>query len=243
MKKLFLISAFIFIAFSSIPSFSQHQFDSTEITSSVPELVKFHDVIYLIWHEAYPAKDINALKSFVPDIKTAMTKINDAKLPGILRDKEGKWKDGLVEFNKAAGDYYKAAESNNEQSMLDAAENLHSNFEMMVRTLKPVLKEIDEYHKVLYVIFHKLYPIKKYTDISNLMVDLISKADAITKAPEEKLIKRIPNKVEDYNKAAKDLLESTIELKEILKSNDNSKIDKAVDNMHSKYQKLESVFD
>jgi hypothetical protein len=243
MKNFFLISAFIFIAFSSIPAFSQHQFDSTEITSSVPELVKFHDVIYLIWHEAYPAKNIDALKSYVPDIKTAMAKINDAKLPGILRDKEGKWKDGLVEFNKAAGDYYKAAESNNEQSMLDAAENLHSNFEMMVRTLKPVLKEIDEYHKVLYVIFHKLYPVKKYTDISNLMDDLISKADAITKAPEEKLIKRIPNKVEDYNKAAKDLYESTIELKEILKSNDDSKIDKAVDNMHSKYQKLESVFD
>jgi hypothetical protein len=75
------------------------------------------------------------------------------------------------------------------------------------------------------------------------MDDLIFKADAITKAPEDKLIKRIPNKVEEYNKAAKDLLESTIELKEILKSNDDSKIDKGVDNMHSKYQKLESVFD
>ena len=243
MKKLILFTAIVFVVLFSKKLFSQHQIDSSEITSSVPELIKFHDVIYLIWHEAYPAKDIKALNGFVPDIKTAMAKINEAKLPGILRDKEGKWKDALKEFNKAADDYYKAGEGNNDQAMLDAAENLHSNFEMMVRVLKPVLKEVDEYHKILYVIFHKLYPDKKYNEIANLMDELINKADAITKVQEEKLKKRIPNKIDDFNKTAKDLYEATVTLKDEIMANDASKIDKAVNDMHSKYQKLESVFD
>ncbi len=75
-------------------SFSQ--VDSSEITWTVPELVKFHDVIYLIWHEAFPAKDIKALKGFVPEIKTSMESINNAKLPGIVREKENKWKESAA---------------------------------------------------------------------------------------------------------------------------------------------------
>ena len=243
MKKFILFYAIVLVVIFFNTSFSQNQIDSSEITSSIPELIKFHDVIYLIWHEAYPSKDIKALKSFVPDIKTAMTKINDAKLPGILRDKEGKWKDALIGFNKAADDYYKKGEGNNDQAMLDAAENLHSNFEMTVRVLKPVLKEVDEYHKILYVIYHKLYPDKKYNEISNMMDELINKADAITKVQEEKLKKRIPNKIDDFNKTSKDLYDATVSLKDEIKTNYASKIDKSVDYMHSKYQKLESVFD
>jgi hypothetical protein len=209
----------------------------------VPELIKFHDVIYLIWHEAYPAKNISELKSFVPQIKSDIEKINAAKLPGILRDKEDKWKAGLTNLNKAAEDYYTAANGTNDDALMNAAENLHSNFEMMIRTLKPVLKEVDEYHKILYVIYHKFFPDKKYNEISNVMDDLISKADAVMNVPEDKLIKRLVDKVGKYRIAAKELYDATKLLKDILASNDGPKIDGAVDSMHSKYQKLESIFD
>ncbi|MFA5405386.1 MAG: hypothetical protein WC358_10670, partial [Ignavibacteria bacterium] len=138
MRKLFFILFFVSFLLFGKNSFSQ--IDSSEITWTVPELIKFHDVIYLIWHEAYPNKDIKALQGFVPDIKTSMENINNAKLPGIVREKENKWKEGLVEFNNSAEEYYKAASGNDEQVLLDAAEKLHSKFEMMVRVLRPVLK-------------------------------------------------------------------------------------------------------
>ena len=240
-KYFFLVLFFVLISVSN--SYSQHEIDSAEIKSSVPELIKFHDVIYVIWHEAYPSKDIKLLKSLVPDIQTHLSNINNAKLPGILREKETKWKEGLNDLNKTADEYYKAANGSDDQALLDAAENLHSNFEMMVRIIRPVIKEVDEYHKVLYIIYHKYTPNKQYNEILAVMDDLIEKADAVGKVPQDKLQKRIPNKIEDYNKSAKELYESTVALKEILKTNDAEQIDKAIDIMHSKYQKLESVFD
>jgi hypothetical protein len=240
MKKLFFglfVISFLFICKNSFS-----QIDSSEITSSVPELMKFHDVIYLIWHEAYPAKDIKALKGFVPEIKTSMEKINNAKLPGIAREKEGKWKESLVDFNKAAEDYYKAAEGSDEQAMLNAAETLHSNFEMMVRAIRPVLKEVDEYHKILYIIYHKYLPDAKYGEIANTMDELIKRAEDITKVSDEKLAKRLKDKVSDYMLASKELYDNTIFLKEVLKSNDVSKINASIEKMHSCYQKLEGIF-
>ena len=238
-KSLFTL---FLLAILFIGKISYSQIDSSEINWTVPELIKFHDVIYLIWHEAYPAKDIKALKGFVPEIKSSMEKINNAKLPGIVREKEAKWKEGLLGFNKAAETYYKATEGNDETAILDAAENLHSNFEMMIRILKPVTKEIDEYHKVLYVIYHKYFPDKKYEDITKVMDDLIQKADAIVKAPEEKIKKRLNDKFSGYAPAAKELYENTVALKETLKSNESAQINSAVEKMHSSYQKLEGLF-
>ena len=61
----------------------------------------FHEIIYPIWHTAYPEKDIAALKGFVPEINKLAGKIFEAKLPGILRDKEAAWQAGLAEFKKS----------------------------------------------------------------------------------------------------------------------------------------------
>lgn len=219
---------------------AQHTIDSTEITSSVPELYEFHDVIYVIWHEAYPSKDIAALKGMVEKIKPYMDKINNAKLPGIAQDKESKWKEGLKVLNASAESYYKIAEGSDDQALLDAAEKLHADYEMMVRILRPVNKEVDSYHKDLYIIYHKYYPSKDYKSIEGLIDGMISKAEACINA---KLPKRLEGKTDDYQKLTKELVEKTVALKNALKTNDGTVIDKAIDVMHSKYQDVEKLFD
>lgn len=231
---------FVGMIFSSAVLMAQHTIDSTEITSSVPELSQFHDVIYVIWHEAYPSKDISGLKGMVEKIKPYMEKINNAKLPGILKDKEAKWQDGLKVLNASVENYYGAAKGTDDQVMLDAAEKLHADFEMMVRVLRPVSKEVDEYHKDLYVIFHKYYPVKDYKSIEPMMDGMIAKAEACLNA---KLPKRLESKTEVFQKTVKELVEKTNALKEILKSNDGAAIDKAIDVMHSKYQDVEKIFE
>jgi hypothetical protein len=239
MKNLFIL-LLIAVSFIAVNVNAQHTIDSTEITSSVPELSAFHDVIYVIWHEAYPNKDIAALKSMVEKIKPYMEKINNAKLPGIAQDKDSKWKEGLKVLNASAENYYKTAEGSDDQAMLDAAEKLHADFEMMVRVLRPVNKEVDSYHKDLYVIFHKFFPSKDYKSIEGIIDGMILKAEACTNA---KLPKRLEGKTEEYQKLTKELVEKTIALKDALKSNDGATIDKAVDVMHSKYQDVEKLFD
>ena len=211
-----------------------------EISGSVPELEEFHNVIYEIWHNAYPDKDYNALRSYVNDVNGYAAKVYEANLPGILRDKETKWQDGLVELKKAVENYNAAASGTDNEQLLIAAEALHAKFEMMVRIIKPVLKEVDEFHKVLYVVFHKYLPEKNYGNIKSACEELKLKAEAIINA---KPTKKVEAKLEQFKNAANELLTAVNTLSEICKGNDLAAIDSAVEDMHTKYQKLEAVFD
>ena len=242
MKKFKLPLCLILLLLINQISFSQVKIDSSEITSSVPELTNFHEIIFPIWHTAYPAKDINALKGYVPQIKASMDEINKAVLPGILKDKEILWKNQLQQLNVAADNYYKAAGENDDEAMLTAAEALHHNFEMMNRVIRPVLKEMDNYHQILYIIYHKLYPDKKYDEIATYMDSLVERADAIRKYPQDKLKKRLGDNISKFDPAANELYNATVALKEILNYNDTIKKSEAVQNMHTKYQNLQELF-
>ncbi len=242
MKIKILLIVIISISFTFITNTrAQVDIDSTEIQWTVPELFDFHEVIYQIWHEAYPSKDIEKLKSLVPDIKTHISKINEAKLPGIVQDKAEKWKEGLKKLNTSAEEYYKAAEGNDSQALLDAAEKLHADFEMMVRIIKPIMKEVDEYHKVLYVIYHKIIPENRFSELEPLIDELIKRAEAI---PNGKLSKKIEEKKDEFLSVVNELIDATKAVKTTLATTDDpEKIKSAVEVMHTKYQKLENLFD
>jgi|WetSurSiteA1Bulk_404760.scaffolds.fasta_scaffold00300_10 hypothetical protein len=243
MKKFVVFSCLFFFVFAAEMSFAQVKIDSTEITSRVPELTDFHDIIYPMWHNAYPAKDIKTLREYVPQIKVSMEAINNAVLPGILKDKEADWKGQLKEFNTAAENYYKAAEGNDDEAMLVAAEKLHFQYEMMIRVIRPVLKEIDDYHQTLYIIYHKLYPDKQYDEIAKMMDNLVEKAGAIAQYPPDKLKKRLGENFAKFEPASKELYDATVALKYALNGTDPLKKDEAVQHMHTMYQNLESVFE
>ncbi len=244
MKKLRLYSGMILLVLgASMAAFAQTKEQTAEISSDVPELQAFHTIIYPLWHKAYPAKDIDAIKSFVPQIKANMEKMNEAKLPGILRDKEELWKSELVKFNAVAESYYKACSENKDEAILLAAEKFHSAYEAMNRVVKPFVKEMEVFHQTLYVIYHKMYPEKKYDEIASVIDTLISQADAITKYPEDRLTRRLKDKTPGFYTISGDLYEKTIALKDALKGKDNNNKAAAVEKLHSAYQKLEALFD
>ena len=106
----------VLAAVAAVPAFAQ------ETESAVPELSAFHEVIYPIWHTAYPDKDIAMLKSLVAQVDELAAKVFAAKLPGILRDKQAKWDAGLAEFRMSVEAYDAAAKGTDDKAMLDAAE-------------------------------------------------------------------------------------------------------------------------
>jgi hypothetical protein len=242
MKKLNLFAGILLVFFYSSFSFAQTKIDPAEISSSVPELTKFHEVIFPIWHNAYPAKDYEALKGFIPQIKASMESINNAKLPGILREKETEWKAGLNELNASAQKYFTSAQNNDNDALLAAAESLHANYEKMMRVIRPAIKEVDDYHQTLYVIYHKLYPDKKYDEIAALSGTLVTKAEAIMNYPQDKLKQRLGDNTDKFNASAKELYNTTVSLKDALKGNDMKKKSDAVEAMHSAYQDLDALF-
>ncbi len=235
----FFISLSVLGAFPISPSvLSMAQTEETE--STVPELNAFHEIIYPIWHTAYPEKDYQALREFVPEINRLASDLYGASLPGILRDKKAKWEAGLEELKKAVGDYNQAASGEDNEALLSAAETLHAKFEMMVRIIRPVLKEVDEFHKVLYIVYHKYLPDKEHDKIGAVSQDLVMKAEAITQA---QLPQRLAAKSDQFSAAAQELVAAAKALENECKSNDPEAIEKAVNILHTKYQNLEKIFD
>jgi hypothetical protein len=207
-----------------------------ETESTVPELSAYHDVIYPIWHTAYPEKDYAALRSYAPEVKGGAEKIYAAKLPGILHDRQAKWDQGVAELKKNVDAYLAAAAGTDDAALLAAAETLHSRYEILVRIIRPVLKEVDAFHKVLYVVYHTYLPDKDFARIKEVSPDLAAKAEAITKAS---LPKRLDSKAEAFQKAAADLHEASM----ALAASPDASMAAAVETLHTKYQALEKVFE
>jgi hypothetical protein len=224
----------LILAAAAIPALAQ------ETESAVPELSAFHEVIYPIWHTAYPEKDIAMLKSLVPQVDELAAKVFAAKLPGILRDKQAKYDAGLAEFRQTVEAYDAAAKGTDGQALLDAAEALHAKYEALVRTIRPVLAEMDAFHKVLYVVYHKDLPDKKWDEIRAAAPDLKAKAEAVTQA---KLSARLEAKRDVFNSAAAGLVEAASALAALGPKADGAALEAAVLKLHTSYQALEKVFD
>ena len=234
-----LRSVLIICLLSLGPVLTAEQMPDPETESTVPELIAFHEIIYPIWHTAFPAKDYAALRGFAAEVNARAAKINAAALPGILREKKQAWDSGLAEFNLAVAAFGKSAAGSDDQALLDAAELLHARFEMLVRAIRPVAKEVDAYHKILYVVYHKFLPEKKYAAIGDVTAEMVAKAEAITRIT---LSPRLAAKTEAFQAAAARLLAATKLLaaagKECLEKN----IAPLVEEVHGAYQDLENVF-
>ena len=229
------------VTFTCFPLFSQDDQHASEINSSVPELFDFHEVIYPIWHTAYPEKNYSMLKELLPDVNSGAEKIYSAVLPGILRDKQTEWSEGVSKFRSSVENYDKAMQGTNESEMLKAAEELHSDYEMLVRIIKPVTKEVDEFHKVLYMIYHHYWPNKNREEFAQAVDDLEVRANELNSCV---LPKWASEKSDEFKEQSQKLYDSAKQLKVLKDAGaDDSEIEKAIENVHSSYAALESLFD
>ena len=223
-----------------LPTFAQQEKDH-EVNSEVKELTEFHDVIYQIWHTGWPQKDIKFLISLTPDIEKGYDKIRKVELAGILRDKKLKWDDGLKKFSINVEMYKDEAAIRDSVGILNAAEKLHSQFEALVRIVKPVLKEIDAFHQELYMLYHYNMPKYDYMEVQKSAVVLKAKMNDLMKA---QLSARMNAKKDLFEKCKAELNTAVNKLNEIvIKGDDKIVINAVVDTVHSKYQELEKVFD
>lgn len=213
---------------------------AADAQSTVPELLAFHEVIVPIWHTAYPAKDIAALKGLKAQVNAGAEKIYGAGLPGILREKAAAWQQGVAEFRSAVEAYNRAADADRGDDLLAAAEALHARYEKLIRTIRPVLKEVGVYHQTLYVIYHRDLPAKATERIAAAAGELVAQAEAIEKAT---LPKRLEARTADFSAAARALTVATRQLPAACATKDPAQVAAAVERVHSAYQALEKVFD
>jgi len=212
-----------------------------ETSGRVPELDAFHKPIYELWHNAWPEKDIAKLKLLLPDVESAYTKLAAAKLPGILRDKSGKWNEKLQLLAEAVKEYRKSVEADDSASILKAAEHVHMNYEQMVRLARPMLKELDAFHQVLYLLHHYYMPEQQADKIKMSADSLVLKMEALNAAT---LPKRLENKTEQFNKARKNLDQAVRAFAEAVKAKSGKdELARLEDALHARYQVMEKVFE
>ena len=237
LKRYLIFSALLFgLCTIGIAQNSQR---TAETTARVPELNAFHEVIYQIWHEAWPKKDTALLQRLLPDVETGISKVAAAQLPGILRDKKPLWEEGVRKLQAAGVDYKQAVSSKNDAEMLKAAEILHSRFEALMRAIRPALKELDDFHAVPYMLYHYYLPDFNLDKIRSSATELKQKMEPLNNA-------RLPDSLKDRDhefQVARDMLSKSVgALESTVRSNDKKAIQDAVEAVHSNYQAVEKIF-
>ncbi len=225
----------------SAPLYAQETADrAAETSTSVPALREFHTVIFQIWHTAWPNKDYAMLASLEPDVEKGVAAIAAAELPGILREKKDAWTAGVAKLQTIAADYKTAARGKKQQELLDAAERLHAQYEALARILRPPMKELEDFHAVLYMLYHYYMPQDSLAKVNASVRQLQEKMAALDKA---KLPDRYAAKAGAFDKARADLGASLRDLAATLPGNDTRAIRDAVELMHGRYETLAGLLE
>lgn len=211
-----------------------------ETEARVPALSAFHEVVYPLWHDAWPKKDVDALVALAPKVEAGVAGIAKAELPGILRDKKGAWDSAVARLKAIAADYAAASAKKDGPTLLAAAESLHAQFETMVRIVRPVLKELEAFHGTLYVLYHRQLDPFAYDAVAQSVRTLDEKMVPLAAAA---LPERLKARQEAFLGARGALSAAVDAAVGTLPGKDEKEIRAAVELLHTRYQELEKVFD
>lgn len=231
---------FAFIFFT--PSLAQDAkpVHSEEIEAQIPILTEFHEVIFKVWHTAWPEKNTAMLVELLPEIKNYSDSIAKVQLPGVLRDKEKVWKENTTKLQEIVTEYARNTAPVDSQKLLNAAEQLHAQFEKLVRITRPVLKEIEAFHQVLYMLYHHYLPDNDVEKIVSSVTKLKEKMAVLEKAA---LPERWKEKEAAFTEARAVLAQSVKALDSSIAKDKPKEFAASVETMHSDYQALEKVFE
>jgi hypothetical protein len=212
----------------------------TELKAEVPALTAFHEVIFPLWHTAWPEKDTAMMKELLPQVREHVEAVAAAELPGILRDKSAAWAEGLDRLRADLAAYETAAAADDEEALMSAVESLHTDFEKQVRVVRPVMKELDAYHVELYKIYHRHLPAQDLESLREASAALSERCARLSEAP-------VPDWVAEKSDTLKTeiaaLCERTQALQETAGGGSWEPAAAAVESVHDQYRKVEALFD
>ena len=211
-----------------------------ELAASVPALKDLHKVVYPLWHDAYANKNYDLIKELLPQADTLVGTLDQAALPGILRDRQEKWSAAKANLKSALQQLHEAAKMESQEEMLAQTEAFHAAYERLVRTIRPVVPALDAFHQELYKLFHYYTPQYDLEKIRSTAAVMKEKLPALKEA---QLPKRLAERQKEYQAAVESLETAVAELAETVKVDSKEKIQAAVDKVHAAYQKTEKIFD
>lgn len=211
-----------------------------EIRAEVPALRALHEVIYPLWHTAWPNKDADLMRHLLPRTEELVAAVAAAELPGILRDKSESWQAGIAGLLASLEAYRAAVAGEEEQALLDAVEDLHDRYERLVRTVRPVMKELDAYHVVLYRLYHHIGPGRDLEAFRLAVTELHASCEPLLSAA---VPRRFAERQETILAALAELCVATETLAATAPAGDMEALLAGLEVVHDRYQAAEHVFD
>jgi hypothetical protein len=209
-----------------------------EVEAEVPALFAFHGVIFPLWHDAWPNKDVEQMLELLPQAEEHVKALSEAELPGILRDKQQSWDEGLASLKSDLAQYRAAAESDNTDELLDAVESLHAHFEEMVRLVRPPMKELHAYHQVLYFLYHHIVPEDRAEELAPAAEQLADRCAGLKGAPAPR---RFSGDEGELRACFASLCEATDAFAAAARDGDAAAVKAALEVVHTNYQKAERL--
>jgi CRISPR/Cas system-associated endonuclease Cas3-HD len=219
---------------------ARQEITQEELKTAIPELMELHEVVYPLWHSAYPEKDYALIKELLPQAESLTAKLDAAKLPGILRDKQEAWDKGKEFLKSAFNNLKKAVKSDNKEEMLKQVEAFHAGFERLVRTIRPVVSELEAFHQELYKLYH--YHAPSY-DIEGIRITVRAMGDKLPPLKQVQLPGGLAEKQPEFSSSVQELESAVNELAEAVKKGIKKAILESVGKVHTAYQKTQSIFD
>jgi hypothetical protein len=254
MKKFKILSALFLISFVSVLISSvffagcetetetkKEQAPVTEMEKPrVEGLEEFHEVLYVVWHSYLPDGDYQSIRETMPEFKKTLEILISAEVPEFYQHVKDDFEKKRQNLALAVENLDSVAQTGDDKKLESALENMHSAFEQMARVLAPRIKEIEEFHLVLYPLWHYAMPDKDYQAIKAAIPTLESRMDALMKAQFPERLKdsetQFIGKREALRKAVGDLTNVCRQNK------DDEIIDKLI-RMHECYRDLDEVFE
>lgn len=211
-----------------------------EVTRSVPALDAVHEVMVPMWHRAWPAGDAAAIRASIDDFEPLIARLDSAELPGILRDEQDRWDEQEARLLASFQGMQEAARAGDDDALMAHAESLHMDYEGLVRIVRPIVPELDPFHRELYGLYHYYGPAY---DLEKIRESATAMDAALPALAEAQLPERLADQQEAFGVAVARLGEETDALVQALEDPDRDEVEAAVERVHSAYQAVEAVFD
>jgi len=212
----------------------------SEIEASVPELTEMHDLVYPLWHTAFPEKDYDLIHELVHQFDPGMAVLDTIKLPGILREKQAAWDEGWAKMKESFAALQTAAHADDEAGMLEHTEAFHMDYERLVRVIRPLVAELDAFHQEMYKLYHYYMPAYDLEKIRETVAAMEIKLVALGEA---ELSSRLTDKQGDFDEAVVALAAQVAALAEELNDPSKRAVTAAIESVHTAYANVEKIFD
>ena len=219
----------------SVPEISD-----SEITAEVPELSAVHELMYPLWHDAFPNQNYDSIRTLVPLFEPLVAAVDSVQLPGILRHKQEGWDAGKAVMLSSFEGLKQAIETDDNEALLSHTEAFHLGYEQLVRMIRPLVPELESFHQELYKLIHYYGPANDNQLMDEAVAAMTEKLAPLGQAT---LPERLSENQSAFEAGVEVLAARVTDLDEALDGSDGEAIQAAIDALHSAYGALEGLFE